>query len=281
VQPEEGESVHQVDPVYLGWSGTGRGNRFRLQVSLDSLSGHMLLDTVLQESRYIYSPLVSGQAYAWRVAAVVDGQQPAWSSTRIFHASTGYLDLTSPDSTGTLYRGQPYAIRWNSNIGDSVSIRLFRGGIFEEQIARLPAPNHAYTWIVSSSAVADSTYRIIIHATADTTLIDSSASPFSIASPTSVVAAEGPVPRQWKIFQNYPNPFNPTTRIMFSVPSKQHVTLTVHTMLGQPVALLVNDVTQAGDHSIVFDGSHLPSGVYTYTIRGEETILSRKMILMK
>ncbi len=62
--------------------------------------------------------------------------------------------------------------------------------------------------------------------------------------------------------QNYPNPFNPSTKISFSVPVKEHVSLIVYDMLGNQVSQLVNETKESGNYKINFEASNLPSGIY-------------------
>lgn len=80
---------------------------------------------------------------------------------------------------------------------------------------------------------------------------------------------------------NSPNPFNPTTRISFSIPEAEHVTIKVFNMLGKEVATLVNEVRSAGNHEVNFYASNYSSGVYIYTIQTPNFAASKKMILMK
>jgi len=81
--------------------------------------------------------------------------------------------------------------------------------------------------------------------------------------------------------RNYPNPFNGSTRIEFSLPNSQFVSLRVFNALGQEVALLVNDILPAGVHSVSFDAAGLPTGVYTCRISAGSYVQTRKLILMK
>ncbi len=90
------------------------------------------------------------------------------------------------------------------------------------------------------------------------------------------------LPTNVKLDQNYPNPFNPTTNISFALPSTQKVTLKVFNMLGQEVATLINNQTiQAGSQTVAFDASLLSSGVYIYRLVGANTVLTKKMTLIK
>jgi len=53
-------------------------------------------------------------------------------------------------------------------------------------------------------------------------------------------------------------------------------------MLGHQVAELLNDVKEAGQSSVQFDGSNLSSGLYLCKMKidGEQT-LTKKMMLLK
>jgi hypothetical protein len=82
--------------------------------------------------------------------------------------------------------------------------------------------------------------------------------------------------------QNYPNPFNPVTTIRYRLPVAESVTLSVYDVLGRNVAVLVNDQRQAaGVHDVHFDGENLPSGVYFYQIKTQESTRVRSMLLLK
>jgi hypothetical protein len=85
----------------------------------------------------------------------------------------------------------------------------------------------------------------------------------------------------YNLFQNYPNPFNPSTKISFTLPAREFVTLKVFNVLGSEVAILINDNMEAGLHEITFNASGLNSGVYFYAISTKNFTSTRKMILLK
>ena len=81
--------------------------------------------------------------------------------------------------------------------------------------------------------------------------------------------------------QNYPNPFNPSTSIQYLIGSRQFVTLKVYDVLGNEIAILVNEELQAGEYEVEFDGTGLPSGIYFYKLQAGDYNQTKKMILIK
>ena len=51
--------------------------------------------------------------------------------------------------------------------------------------------------------------------------------------------------------------------------------------LGENVAVLANEELPAGDYTINFNPTDLPSGVYLYSLTAGESIETKKMILLK
>jgi len=85
---------------------------------------------------------------------------------------------------------------------------------------------------------------------------------------------------------NYPNPFNPETTIRFSTAQAGPVRIDIYNTRGQIVKTLVNDHREAGNHSVVFNGTDetgrsIASGVYYYKMQAGSYSSTRKMILMK
>ena len=91
----------------------------------------------------------------------------------------------------------------------------------------------------------------------------------------------------FNLTNNFPNPFNPSTTITYSLAKPSFVTLEVYNIQGQVVRLLVEENQKAGEHTAMFNGENLASGVYITRLRavsqigGEIFKKSIKMILMK
>jgi len=87
--------------------------------------------------------------------------------------------------------------------------------------------------------------------------------------------------KEFSLADNYPNPFNPTTMISYSLPKYGFTKLQVYNLLGRKVATLINKYESAGIHKVKFDGTHLASGIYFYTLNFRNKIISKKMLLLK
>ncbi len=77
--------------------------------------------------------------------------------------------------------------------------------------------------------------------------------PVQVDVSTSVRASEAAT---FSLDQNYPNPFNPSTTIVYTLPGRASVSLSIHSLLGQEVARLVNEARGPGRHSVVLMPAH-------------------------
>ncbi|MCH8034827.1 MAG: hypothetical protein IH950_13855 [Bacteroidetes bacterium] len=67
---------------------------------------------------------------------------------------------------------------------------------------------------------------------------------------SDVITVQVTTPNMFYLGQNYPNPFNPTTRIVFSLPERQMVSLRVYNTLGKLVSELVDEIREPGSYSV-------------------------------
>jgi hypothetical protein len=103
---------------------------------------------------------------------------------------------------------------------------------------------------------------------------------------TTDVDDNGEKPLEFALKQNFPNPFNPSTSIAFSVPQKALVRLEVFDVSGRLVATVVDEVKEAGTHSVRWyglnrAGHYVASGVYLYRLQAAGSIMTKKMLLIK
>lgn len=89
------------------------------------------------------------------------------------------------------------------------------------------------------------------------------------------------VVESYSLSNNYPNPFNPSTKIQYSIPTSEFVSIKVYDAIGSEVATLVNMQQSAGVHNVDFNASQLASGIYFYKIVAGNFIDVKKMMLIK
>ncbi|KAA3637360.1 MAG: T9SS C-terminal target domain-containing protein [Calditrichaeota bacterium] len=212
----------------------------------------------------------------------------------------------------------PYSYQF-SGFSESVNIEVEPDTIKKDiYLADLPVVSDSfqvYSWGISSSADIKATESIdwleLVNDTGTTPLMitciitipdDSVTTYFDSVMITSEYAANSPqfayvslvihndatdihssdfvLPESFALYQNYPNPFNPSTNIQFDLPQSSMVNFKVYNIYGQTVYQMEESYT-AGSHTILFDGSKLPSGIYFYRIITDDIDRSKKMMLLK
>jgi hypothetical protein len=85
------------------------------------------------------------------------------------------------------------------------------------------------------------------------------------------------------ILSNRPNPFKETTTFDYSLPVDGKVTLEIYDIVGNKVKILVNETQSAGDYQLKMEQNELQPGVYTVTIRVEnsENLLKQTIKIIK
>ena len=107
---------------------------------------------------------------------------------------------------------------------------------------------------------------------------------WGLASPLSAAGDAVPGPRL--AVGNHPNPFNPLTRVTFALERSGPVSLAVYDVQGRLVRRLVTDSLEAGDHTVVWDGSddagrRVGSGVYFARLVSDGQVVQHKMVMLK
>ncbi len=157
---------------------------------------------------------------------------------------------------------------------------------FSDPIAfKLPS-DHVFT----VTAVADEGYRFVEWTGVPASIKTNPVlryQPFFTANIEAVFALDTSVdikpemPDEIFLEQNFPNPFNPSTEIHFALRASNFAQLEIFDMIGRRVALLVDDILPAGTHSVTFNATGLPSGVYVMRLRSGGQTLTRRMMLLK
>lgn len=179
--------------------------------------------------------------------------------------AASYIDVVPSNITP----GQP-AIHLNSTVnGMGIGvIAYFRDGTVEVQY--IVDPNSSSQSLQTTWSWSDITdMRIaVVNTNRD-------------SSGTYNLTVTSTLPEEDIITQNYPNPFNPTTNIQFALNEPKDVKIEVYDRIGRKISTLVDDRLNRGFHNVRFDGSRFASGVYFYRIITDQTVTTKKMVLVK
>jgi ligand-binding sensor domain-containing protein len=92
------------------------------------------------------------------------------------------------------------------------------------------------------------------------------------------------LPAKFILYQNYPNPFNSVTKISFTVPASDWISLKVYDIMGREIRTLLDKYKNPGEYIVPFDASAsdgLSSGVYVYVLKSSSFIELKRMVLLK
>ncbi len=105
----------------------------------------------------------------------------------------------------------------------------------------------------------------------------------TVATKADDLTADNGIPKEndYILFGNYPNPFNPATSISFELRKASELRLNIYNILGQFTAEAAGGFFNKGKHTVYFDGSELPSGIYFYSLESNGVRLTKKMALIK
>jgi hypothetical protein len=155
-----------------------------------------------------------------------------------------------------------------------------RVAALEEEVAKLRAglEHHTHTYLTGrgqghNNTEAQTSEAIIMD---DDLLPDDSLSWLPDDQP-----GRDELPDKSVLLTNYPNPFNPTTTILFSLPEPSQTRIVIYNALGQQVMTLLDEYTEAGEHSVELDASALSTGVYFYRLTTPRYAETRKLLLLR
>jgi hypothetical protein len=83
------------------------------------------------------------------------------------------------------------------------------------------------------------------------------------------------------IIHCYPNPFNPTTTINYQIHKNSNILLQILNIKGQLIETIVNEIQDAGSHSVTWDASNHSSSIYFYKIKTGTQTATGKCLLLK
>ena len=88
-------------------------------------------------------------------------------------------------------------------------------------------------------------------------------------------------PSSTQIVSVYPNPFNPAATIKFELDKSQEINFSVFSIDGRLVDVILNQKMEAGAHSVNWNSTNNPSGIYIIRLTSKENTYSTKALLVK
>ena len=92
---------------------------------------------------------------------------------------------------------------------------------------------------------------------------------------------ESTPPQKFALFQNYPNPFNPKTTLVFQLPERVYVRLTIYDLNGREVIRLVDGFKPAGRYTVQWHAANSPSGVYFCKLSAGRFRAVKKLVVVR
>ncbi len=240
-------------------------------------------DARLMYALGIEDSLVDGKCYFWNYGYRT-GSDSKFSIWVIFG------NVGQPDTTWLLGELQVTRVLDFANYKDSDTLSVVaerNGGAVFRGLHQLQGLVYAY---VQSPLDTTKIYFHSVYDAFDTTterykqfiaLVDPVTGMFVVGFTKVERDASAGVPTNFTLYQNYPNPFNPATTISYDLPVRTNVKLAVYNILGQEVAVLVNETQEPGRYNVKFEATDLPSGIYFYKIEAGKFVQMKKMVLIK
>lgn len=273
------------DTVTFIWRGDEFSDNYRIQVSFDELFSNKIFDiNYIKDSTIILGGFEAATTYYWRVRANNNGGSSDFSEA--FNFTTGFPimpTLLYPEDVSLdveinptfIWNSSDLATEYNLQVSEGLDIDL-NNLLVDTLVADttvkydLLKVNKIYSWrILALNDFGQSEWTGIFK--------------FKTAA-DSILSAEDldlNLPQEYTLEQNYPNPFNPLTTISFGIPESGMTSLKVYNIIGQEIAILLNEELNAGHYNIQFDATDMTSGLYLYRLQSKNFISIKKMLLIK
>ena len=285
ISPNGGELIFYGDTLKINWASLNI-DAIRIEFSQDKgLNWFSITDSIpadINQYKWISPDTITSDQCLVRICDI-HNFQICDESDNVFSILLKSLIISSPNGGEDWQMGSTHNITWTSYNIDNVKLEFtLDNGMGWSTIEDSVQSTGTYNWLVPNFPSVQSLIKI--SDVNDSSINDQSDFVFTIRDVTGVDDKE--IPKSYALLENYPNPFNPYTIIRYQIPEKSFITLKVYDVLGNEVAILVNEEKAAGSYEVEFNSHsgiarNLPSGVYFYQFQAGDFIQTKKMVLMK
>ncbi|MGC8654843.1 MAG: T9SS type A sorting domain-containing protein, partial [Candidatus Kryptoniota bacterium] len=212
---------------------------------------------------------VGGKCWITKQGPIVARAQ--WGPQQV--KANGYYDVYAniPDTSVPLTERCLYMVREHFGVDSIyVSQASARGRWFK--LGNFPFKSgDQFAVMVSSVAGSDTSKYLVadaVKAIRSVQVTEMKGSPYNL-------------PDGLKLSDNYPNPFNPSTTIKVSLDHGGLIKLSIYDVLGQLVKVVDEGYKPAGQYLYDVNMNKFGSGVYFYRLQKGNTVITKKMILLK
>lgn len=289
--------------VDLGWTvpdnGSGGPVGYQIRYSNELITSENWDNTILLASpptpatpgsrqTFSVTGLGSGTEYYFAMRTVDGSSQLSDISNLVVVQTTGEPTIVTDLQASTGDNDGEITLSWNAPADGYYRIKYTQdttGSSVWAYIDSLSETAGRQNYVITGLQPADSYWVAIQLYNGDGTLAPISEIVVAEAG-FGFSAGDDQNPEIFELSQNFPNPFNPTTNINYTIGKREHVQILILNILGQITNRLVDEIQDAGEHTVIWDGLDLDgkpvaTGVYIYRLVSDSYSQSRKMILLK
>jgi hypothetical protein len=225
---------------------------------------------------------------AWQQALFSTPVAIAANTTYIasYHTTAGYYASTEPGLSTAVTNGSLTALASGSSGGNGVYLYGSSPGF--------PIYTHNSSNYWADVLFVPDTYTFNLTSITDNNACVNTGSPLqslvvesdvctggrSAGQPSIVKASTNSPKKEWgySLQQSYPNPTRDQAKIVYTLPVRTAVNLSVYDMQGRLIKILVNGVKESGQHSVNVDMRSFAGSMYYYKLQAKDFSATRKLL---
>jgi hypothetical protein len=191
--PDGGESWQRGASYNITWNSFGGvGSYVRIELFKAGMLNLKITSSTDNDGSYLWS-VPSGQAvgsdYQIKITSTTNTSYYDYSNDNFSIIDQPQITVTSPNGGESWQRGTSQIITWDSvgNVGSSVRIELYKGGVLNLKIITSADNNGSYDWLIPSDQTIDSDYMIKIASASNPAVFDESDDYFSIDEVSAIL----------------------------------------------------------------------------------------------